>query len=374
MKLKHVELLPRIIANFLNEININCYRAKAMGQRLIKNHLYFHLQDYVKLWGTPAGWDSSPCEGHHKTEIKAPSKSTQCNKSTFIAQTAGRQIEYRLIDRAVGEYSLDSATVVKRERKSMSGSKFHIYDTGMKWERGWKPYFPIDVLQFCRRQVLPILSDSSQVYGCTEHKRANENGEYTFRASPSYRADSGQRNGVWYDWCTVVCLEDDVEKEIPCQLMCFLKIEGVTLRQDGTPHSINMYDIENDGIYAIVRKFKHAPIAHPVSKIITQGSLDNVLYLFLVESIEQSLAVVKDIGSLNNYFVVGNRSQWLEEFITTAESLDTEESLYLKENMYQRHYPEPYNTTKNVIVETSDDDALDTDVDNTIITDDEFTV
>ena len=127
MKLKHVELFPQIIANFLNEININCYRAKAMSQRLIKNHLYFHLQDYVKLWGTPAGWDSSPCEGHHKTEIKAPSKSTQCNKSTFIAQTGGHQIEYRLRDRAVAEYSLDPG-VVRQESKSLSGLTFRIYE------------------------------------------------------------------------------------------------------------------------------------------------------------------------------------------------------------------------------------------------------
>ena len=149
MKFKHVELTPRIVANFLNEVNINCYRTKGMGQRLIKNHLYFHLQEYVQLWGTPAaGWDSSPSEGHHKTEIKAPSKSTQCNKSTFISQTAGRQIEYRLIDRAVAEYSLDIMAST-RERKQMSGSKYYIYEKCIKWEQKCDSSIPLDVLEFC---------------------------------------------------------------------------------------------------------------------------------------------------------------------------------------------------------------------------------
>ena len=116
IKSKHVKIIPRIVAHFLNEVNINFYKIDGMGDRSIKKHLYFHYQDYIKLWGSPAGWDSAPSEGHHKTEIKAPSKSTQCNKSTFVDQTASRQLEYRLIDRTMTEYSLQPSVVPKKKK------------------------------------------------------------------------------------------------------------------------------------------------------------------------------------------------------------------------------------------------------------------
>jgi len=355
MKLKHVKLLPRIVANFLNEINTSCYRSKGMGQRLIKHHLYFHLQDYIELWGSPAGWDSSACEGHHKTEIKAPSKSTQCNKSTFIEQTAGRQLEYRLLDRMVTEYSLDPPAKIK-EKSAVAGAHFYIgvknTETYMKWvrkENDCKRVHPAEVLNFCSTKVLPLLSNQ-QVKGFTEHRRKNDNGEYLFRASPAYRQDSGQQSGVWYDWCTFLFEESDGTSDyIPCQLLCFLDLEGVCCRQDGEPHSINSFVVDGDGLYVIVRKFKVPAIKHPYSTIVTEGELDDKLYLFPIDAIEHPLAVVKNRGEGNKYFVVGNRSSWLKAFIEKGESLLPQKELYRKENCYPVPYPSPFNTNNNGI-------------------------
>eukprot|EP00957_Ditylum_brightwellii_P022458 1694914-Ditylum_brightwellii.AAC.1 len=63
-----------------------------MGTKLMMNHLFFHLAEYIKLWGIPSGWDSAPSESHHRTEIKAPSKNTQGNDATLINQTTnGKQ-------------------------------------------------------------------------------------------------------------------------------------------------------------------------------------------------------------------------------------------------------------------------------------------
>ena len=89
-----------------------------MEQRIFKNHLYFHLQDYIEFWDPPAGWDSLHWEIHHKSEIKAPSKSTQCNKSTCIHQTANRQLKYWLTDRTMADYSITPALSEKESNVS----------------------------------------------------------------------------------------------------------------------------------------------------------------------------------------------------------------------------------------------------------------
>eukprot|EP00536_Pseudo-nitzschia_multiseries_P019542 jgi/Psemu1/61291/gm1.61291_g len=41
------------------------------------NHMYFHLSQYITLFGPPAGWDSAISESNHKTELKDPAKRTQ---------------------------------------------------------------------------------------------------------------------------------------------------------------------------------------------------------------------------------------------------------------------------------------------------------
>ena len=95
-KLKNGDLhyLPKFIVHFINCITSTCKR-EGMGNRLIKNHLYFHLPKYISLWGQPKGWDSAPSESHHHDLIKAPSKATQQNAHTLIQQTANRKTEYK---------------------------------------------------------------------------------------------------------------------------------------------------------------------------------------------------------------------------------------------------------------------------------------
>ena len=73
--------------HFLAHINKHVYREKGMNNKLIKNHLFLHVPEYVERWGPLTGSDSFPSESHHKTEIKGPSKNTQRNASTLIKQT-----------------------------------------------------------------------------------------------------------------------------------------------------------------------------------------------------------------------------------------------------------------------------------------------
>ena len=353
IKLKHIEIMPRIVAHFLHELNINCYRTEGMGDRLIKKHLWFHLKDYIERWGSPDGWNSAPSESHHKSEIKAPSKSTQCNKSTFVDQTAGRQLEYRMIDRCMTGYSLHPV-VDSREKKDVAGAKYKIGISDdnrayMQWERPefrGRPGPPQEVMNFVCHHVLPIMSDYSQVKCFTEHNRKNtgDGEQFIFRASPSYRSESGQRNAIWYDWayCVFAKEEDgeEVEVLIPCQLLCFLQLEGVQPKANGEPIFVNTYEIPGDGAYVVVRKFADEPKPHPYSKVVRTGTMESDLCLMHVDMIEKPVSVVENIGEEGSFFVVGNRSEWLSSFVERAESLRGLH--YSREELYPTKYPNPY--------------------------------
>eukprot|EP00536_Pseudo-nitzschia_multiseries_P019141 jgi/Psemu1/59196/gm1.59196_g len=154
-------------------------RMKGMGTKLIKNHLYFHLPDYISLWGSPAGWDSAPNESHHKTEIKAPSKNTQGNAASLIGQMAKRKSEKMMLSQASYHYNLNPPDPTPIERPDGGGSHFQIMRTkngesSMKWLRSTnktKPFFPSDILDFVCDSVLPLLENPLHICGVTEHNR-----------------------------------------------------------------------------------------------------------------------------------------------------------------------------------------------------------
>ena len=90
-----------------------------------------------------------------------------------------------------------------------------------------------------------------------------------------------------------------------------------------------------------------------------------------MDSIERPVAVVKDLGSQHNFFVVGNKTKWLDGFVTTAEALRPEETLSLRESMYEQQFPEPYNTTTDTFCDIIDDGLIDDDIEDMIFSDDE---
>eukprot|EP00957_Ditylum_brightwellii_P082515 6273229-Ditylum_brightwellii.AAC.1 len=100
-----------------------------MGNKLIKNHLFFHLPEYIKLWGIPSGRDSAPSKSHHKTEIKAPSKNTHDNAATLMNQTANRKQERVILQTATYEYKInhiDGSTNTGQTCPAIAGSHFHL--------------------------------------------------------------------------------------------------------------------------------------------------------------------------------------------------------------------------------------------------------
>ena len=75
-----------MINDFIKKVNLNGHR-EGMGTKLIKNHLYFHMPLYIKLWGPPRGWDAASNESNTKTEVKQPASNTQKRCSSINLQT-----------------------------------------------------------------------------------------------------------------------------------------------------------------------------------------------------------------------------------------------------------------------------------------------
>ena len=322
-------LLPKTMIYFINAINSTCKRA-GMGTQLIKNHLYFHIPKYIAMWGPPTGWDSAPSESHHKTEIKAPSKNTQRNASTLIYQTAVRQTEYRDLLRATTHYQMNNNGSPSHNdiRPKVAGAMFNITKDAqgqatMEWkgtQNKSKPFFPQDVLQFCCDKVLPILTDTSQITGFTEHNRHDRSTDttYLFRSHPCYRSDTGQVDAVWMDWALFQA--DDMK--IPCQILCFVVIKEL----NNGPNMVQGYDIQTPGNYAVVRRMESETEVIPHCNFVRRGRLMGGLFLYDTEAIVSEIAVVPDLEENGqpglDFLTITNRSGWLDYFGKKNKSMD----------------------------------------------------
>lgn len=88
--------LGTAIGFYMDKLTNICPRG-GMGSLLIKNHLMFHLPQYILRWGPPSGWDSSGLERSHKTQAKRPAQLTQQRPETFLSQLAARYSDLRLV-------------------------------------------------------------------------------------------------------------------------------------------------------------------------------------------------------------------------------------------------------------------------------------
>ena len=330
--------LPSLVNDFVTRLTTNFHREQGMGDLTVKNHLYFHLHKYISMFGPPAGWDSSACEGHHKMDIKAPSKNTQQHASSLIEQTFRRKMEYQDL-RAV----LNSPAYRHREptlhqsrniKEQIGGSKFSI-----RWNENNEPYmvwekkesndtyshFPQDVLKYCCDTFLPknhpTANEPLIISGFTELNHQPEVGGecFKFRSHPSYRSKSGQNCGVWYDWANFVYLvggnEDGdnppQEQIAPAQILCLLNL---TLKQAkrGASHLPN----PTAGAYAVVRSFRNPPSRFRQSRIVRRGLVGDDFYVYSCTSICGPVAVVHhaNVAGGKEFFVVGNKSHWLKCF------------------------------------------------------------
>eukprot|EP00536_Pseudo-nitzschia_multiseries_P003483 jgi/Psemu1/7870/gm1.7870_g len=266
---KGVLNVDKMVVLFINCINNNLQQSKGEGNNL-----------YMRLFGPPTGWDSAASESNHKTEAKAPAKRTQRIKSMTGPNHPTE-----------GGWSAGSLFWIG----VMNGLPY------MKWDEknASVPWFPSDVLKFCCNVVLPAVGTST-LFGSTEHKRYDKYREMKllFCAYLSCKSDSRQLSNVWYDWANfqLNLLNGRGLQVYPCQTRCLLYLEG--------PFPVGIKEKKN----------QHA--------LVKQGELCNKLYLFGCNAIESEAAVVRNHGSPDQYFVLGNREQWLFNFRETVAALE----------------------------------------------------
>ena len=324
----HLNNVRRMMNYFVEQIVRNCRQETGMGNRLIKNHLYLHVHQYINLWGPPRGWDSGPSESHHKTEIKGPSKTTQRNAPTLVPQTLDRKTDIHIIRRVTSLYntcfleeSANRKDVIEEPAPKLTGTHGRIFESGtdqtpaMKWVKSHnrqKPVLPLEVVEFCCKFLLPITTNEFlDVH--TEHSRHG----LTFRASPAYRSNSGQDRSVWYDWA----IFDVDQKDIPCQILCFVQINEL---KPGVQY-VDGYPMTPFTSYAVVRRFALPPTRIEASRFVKSGTLKKDLYVFDCNTILSEVAVVHNPNSNsrtdNEFFVVGNKIEWLRIFQNKIKSV-----------------------------------------------------
>eukprot|EP00536_Pseudo-nitzschia_multiseries_P008981 jgi/Psemu1/21994/gm1.21994_g len=267
---KGVLNLDKMVVCFITCINNYLQQSKGEGNNGVKNHLYFHISQYMRLFGPPMGWDSTASDSNHKTKVKDPMKRTQQIKSTLIKQTCKQFMEHH----------------------SQSDKK----------QNASVPWFPPDVLKFCCNMVLPAAGIST-LHGSTEHKKYGNYHQmgFPFCAHPLFKSDSGQLSNIWYDWenFQLDFLDERGLQAYPCQILCLLHLEGPF------PPGSSREKAKRD---------RHA--------LVKQDVLRNKLYLFDCNVIKSEVAVVRNLGKKDHYFVLRNREQWLFHFCDTMAGLE----------------------------------------------------
>ena len=165
----------------------------------------------------------------------------------------------------------------------------------MKWtdkHNNGKPTHPQSVIEFCCNNVLVSGCDGTPIPGFTEHVRycEEENTRLRFRCHPSYRENSGQSSGLWYDWAYFLFHDDksNSQSEYPCQILCFLDLRKIQQSR---------LNVNPPGLYAVARSFKSRPtnLTHTVgSNFVLSGNVMDDLCILPCDSIYDSAAVVQN--------------------------------------------------------------------------------
>eukprot|EP00536_Pseudo-nitzschia_multiseries_P015403 jgi/Psemu1/42431/gm1.42431_g len=175
-------------------------------------------------------------------------------------------------------------------------------------EGGCVPWFPLDVLKFCCDMAL-LAVGTSTLRGSTEHKRYDNycGVKLLFCAHQLFKSDSGQLSNVWCNWANFQ--------------LDLLNGRGLFVRD---------FKLVHDGYYAVTRCFVSAnpiPSKREIGgkhrhALVKHGELRNKLYLFGCNAIESEATVVRSHGNHDQYFVLGNREQWLFNFCETMAALE----------------------------------------------------
>ena len=325
LRVENVTKINNFVITFMDTYK-KTFKRGGNGTCLIKNHLFFHLQKYIEMFGPPSGWDSCFPEEHHKKEIKAPSLLTQRNASSLVEQTCRRKMEHQALKRALTLLESRNDSIPPNIKPVRHGSRYelHFDEDGhhvMRWlsqQNRDKSHLPECVVKFCCQTFIPEDDKESILTGFTEHNCffEGDSASHKFRAHPSFRSDSGQASAVWHDWANFLYWDGETVKETPAQILCFLQLTHEQALSGGQVGA---------GPHAVVRSFQEEPKDFPPSILVRRGVLADDYYVYPCTAMSGPVAVVKnqtETESENDFFVVSNKDDWLVKFHEKLEAGD----------------------------------------------------
>ena len=344
MYLKHVKRLEkkhRFIMYIMRKV---AQRTKGVGLKLTKFHMILHTWEDIIQFGVPLEYDTSANESMHKPSKKA-SKMTQKAADTFNFQTATRLNEFELLDLAMEEienglvpwdYYTRVEEVDSEEEIPTKEAKIWTGETGIKvhHEENGEPGFRLltrskfaektswnvallDFLVTLQDLIQCYLrTDSMPIFTC--HRRDGQ----VFRGHPNFRGKGPWRDWVWVNWGR--------DGRCPCQMWCFLVLEGMPTGRNQTHYGCIPL---TDGVFAVVEtanleedeaEIGRSDLMTPVRKEVEVDGDGYVqtrtFYLADTEAFEDPCCVIPDLGGPSNrHFVVKPRNQWAQEFIRWIE-------------------------------------------------------
>ena len=263
------------------DLMVDICQRDGMGNLLSKNHLMFHIPQYVLRWGPPTVFDTAVMESGHKTESKRPAQLTQQRPQTFMTQLPDRYSDRRIIKRFRDFFKIDRLlddSLGPQEEDTntteqglaglpvATGSRFTlgIDDQNGKPSVLWNKrrmgtqVHNQTVVDLVAAIVLSKAADGANdvIHGFTEYKMGIEGEAQIFRAHPCYRSASRQRKDVWYDWAhfDLSGYRGFSKYLLPCQILMFIHVPF--LQGEVKFNGIKLAPKEP---HAVVRAFRAAP-------------------------------------------------------------------------------------------------------------------
>ena len=324
----HQELLA-LIVQFADRTDGNQWK-------IIKFHMITHIVSSMNDFGVASNFDTSAPESNHKYNVKKPASHTQSRASTIEIQTATRYYENMVISMAsqklLSRTKNGKHTDNMKLRKTMYGTKFEITSGGtnhfsdvcnhvtISWNlKDLKSTYDNKYITWIGKHLLSQLGTNTSISGCTEYHRD----DLIFRAHPNYKG-----TGPWFDWAMFKWeLEDGDTIDIPGQIVMFLWIPGLNEPIEMDERS----SIQEEGLYALVEScstaMPHVSNCNRIyelkdKKVITVKKRrkyhevsDKCLYLVSVDTINNAIASVPNLGSKEFDFIVLRPStEWHKGF------------------------------------------------------------
>ena len=331
------ELLKSEVAHekLLSLILKYCNRIDGNQWKIIKFHMITHIVSNIFDFGVPGNIDTSAPESNHKYNIKRPAGNTQCRASLIEIQTATRYYENLVMSQA-------SKLLIPRNKMTkeigtpgfidnMAGSKFQIIGENNRegndvdsvhihWAtKEVKATYPMKYIKWLGKHLISKIGNNVPINGFTEYHRD----KLIFRAHPNYK-----NTGGWYDWALFKWVLDDKSTiEVPGQIVMFLDLPEPkeTIELDNRSY------IEHGGLYALVEscasamkdmnkrnriheiKDKQVSVSKKKKKV--KEISDKCLYLVSVDTINNALCAIPNLGNNNFEFVILRPStEWHKGF------------------------------------------------------------